>query len=194
MAIGERIRHIRGLRGLTLKFLGKAAGFPEKTADIRMSQYEKGTRTPKEDLTQRLAEVLEVSPRALAVPDIDTPEGLMHTLFALEDLYGLTIGEFEGRTCLYLNREAPEWFREALSTWKKEGKMFHNDEITRDEYNTWRYNYPEYIDKPVPYAIKPEEIHAREAKILAEGGVYARVSSKEFSNALIESMKKDGLL
>ena len=27
MAIGERIRHIRGLRGLTLKFLGKAAGF-----------------------------------------------------------------------------------------------------------------------------------------------------------------------
>jgi len=191
MAIGERIRHIRALRGLTLKFLGRAAGFPEKTADIRMSQYEKGTRTPKEDLTQRLADVLEVSPRALAVPDIDTPEGLMHTLFALEDLYGLTIGEFEGRTCLYLNREAPEWFRETLSTWKKEGQMFHNDEITRDEYNTWRYNYPEYVNKPIPYAITPEEIRAREAEILAEGGIYARVPSKEFGNALIESTGKD---
>ena len=193
MAIGERIRHIRNLRGMTLKFLGKAAGFPEKTADIRMSQYEKGTRTPKEELTHRLAEVLEVSPHALSAPDIDTPEGLMHTLFALEDLYGLTIGEFEGRTCLYLNREAPDWFRSALNTWKKEGQMFHNDEITHDEYNTWRYNYPEYVDKPVPYAIKPEEIRAREAEILAEGGVYARVPSKEFSNALIESMKEDEL-
>ena len=184
MAIGERIRHMRNLRGMTLKFLGKAAGFPEKTADIRMSQYEKGTRTPKVELTRRLADVLEVSPHALAVPDIDT-------LFALEDLYGLTIGEFEGRTCLYLNREAPEWFRDALTTWKKEGQMFHNDEITSDEYNTWRYNYPEYVDKSVPYAIKPEEIRAREAEILTEDGIYARVPSKEFSDALIENMRQD---
>ena len=69
--------------------------------------------------------------------------------------------------------------------------MFHNDEITRDEYNTWRYNYPEYVDKPVPYAIKPEEIRAREAEILAEGSVYARVPSKEFSDALIGSIGKD---
>ena len=191
MAIGERIRTFRNLRSMTLRWLGMAVGFSEKTADIRMAQYEKGTRTPKEDLTRRLAEVLEVSPHALNVPDIDTPEGLMHTLFALEDLYGLTIGEFEGRTCLYLNREAPDWFRSALNTWKKEGRMFHNDEITSDEYNTWRYNYPEYVDKPVPYAIKPEEIRAREAEILAEGGVYARVPSKEFSDALIESIGKD---
>ena len=49
-----------------------AVGFSEKTADIRMAQYEKGTRTPKEDLTRRLAEVLEVSPHALDVPDIDS--------------------------------------------------------------------------------------------------------------------------
>ena len=184
---------MRNLRGMTLRFLGKAAGFPEKTADIRMSQYEKGTRTPKAELTQRLAEVLEVSPHALAVPDIDTPEGLMHTLFALEDLYGLTIGEFEGRTCLYLNRNAPDWFRSALNAWKKEGQMLHNDEITHDEYNTWRYNYPKYIDKPVPYAIKPEKIRATEAGILAEGSVYARVPSKEFSDAMIEGMREDEL-
>ena len=95
MAIGERIRTFRNLRNMTLRWLGMAVGFPEKTADIRMAQYEKGTRTPKEDLTNKLAEVLDVSPRALDVPDIDSKEGLMHTLFALEDIYGLTIGEFE---------------------------------------------------------------------------------------------------
>lgn len=35
MAIGERIRFIRNLRGITQKALGISAGLPEKTADIR---------------------------------------------------------------------------------------------------------------------------------------------------------------
>ena len=55
MAIGERIRFIRNLRGMTQKLLGTAIGFPEKTADIRLAQYESGTRTPKEDITVALA-------------------------------------------------------------------------------------------------------------------------------------------
>lgn len=35
MAIGERIRFFRNLRGMTQKYLGTVVGFPEKTADIR---------------------------------------------------------------------------------------------------------------------------------------------------------------
>ena len=101
MAIGERIRFIRNLRGMTQKYLGTLVGFPEKTADIRMAQYEAGTRTPKEDLTKALAGALDVSPLALDVPDIDSNFGLMHTLFALEDRYGLTIeiSEAKGGKC-----------------------------------------------------------------------------------------------
>ena len=33
MAIGERIRFIRNLRGMTQKWLGQAVGFPPKTAE-----------------------------------------------------------------------------------------------------------------------------------------------------------------
>ena len=91
MAIGERIRSIRNLRGMTQKWLGQAVGFPEKTADIRVAQYESGSRTPKADLTGALANVLGVSPLALSVPDIDSELGLLHTFFALEDIYGLKI-------------------------------------------------------------------------------------------------------
>ena len=40
-------------------------------------------------LTAALAQVLDVSPHALSVPDIDSYVGLMHTLFTLEDNYGL---------------------------------------------------------------------------------------------------------
>ena len=69
MAIGERIRFFRNLRGMTQKYLGQVVGFPEKTADIRMAQYESGSRTPKAELTGQMAEALDVSPKAIAVPD-----------------------------------------------------------------------------------------------------------------------------
>ncbi len=55
MAIGDRIKFFRKLRGLTQKELGVMAGLNDKTADIRISQYESGLRTPKEDLLNRLA-------------------------------------------------------------------------------------------------------------------------------------------
>ncbi len=67
MAIGERIRFIRNLRGMTQKYLGMSIGFTEKTADVRMAQYESGARTPKENMTSDLANVLGVCPQALAV-------------------------------------------------------------------------------------------------------------------------------
>ena len=96
MAIGERIHFFRLLRGMTQKYLGMALGFPEKSADVRLAQYETGSRTPKADLTAALAQVLDVSPHALSVPDIDSYVGLMHTLFTLEDNYGLKITEQDG--------------------------------------------------------------------------------------------------
>ena len=100
MAIGERIHFFRLLRGMTQKYLGIAVGFPEKSADVRLAQYETGTRTPKSELTAALAQVLDVSPHALTVPDIDSYVGLMHTLFTLEDNYGLQIREMDGEVCL----------------------------------------------------------------------------------------------
>ena len=44
MAIGERIRFFRNLRGMTQKYLGQLVGFSAATADIRMAQYEAGKK------------------------------------------------------------------------------------------------------------------------------------------------------
>ena len=44
MAIGERIHFFRILRGMTQKYLGTIVGFPERSADVRLAQYETGTR------------------------------------------------------------------------------------------------------------------------------------------------------
>ncbi|MCH5193824.1 MAG: helix-turn-helix transcriptional regulator [Oscillospiraceae bacterium] len=146
MAISERIRFIRNLRGMTQKWLGMAVGFPEKTADIRMAQYESGTRTPKADLTNKLAEVLEVSPAALDIPNIENYNGVMHTLFALEDIYGLRIDKLSDEVCIRLDRDNGTEFLtmlEMFTAWQEMAEKYRNGDITREEYNQWRYNYPQ---------------------------------------------------
>jgi transcriptional regulator with XRE-family HTH domain len=146
MAIGERIRYIRNLRGMTQKWLGMAIGFDEKTADVRIAQYESGTRTPKEKLVAGIAYALDVSPQALDLPDIDSYVGLAHTLFALEDLYGLCISEIDGELCLRLDKSKGTTYLsmlEILSAWQKEAEKLQSGEIAKEDYNQWRYKYPE---------------------------------------------------
>lgn len=148
MAIRERIRFFRNLRGMTQKYLGIQVDFPEKTADIRMAQYESGSRTPKADLTNDLAKVFGVSTSALNVPDIDSYNGLMHTLFTLEDLYGLKITEIDGEVCLHLDKGMGTNYItmfEMFSAWKEQAEKLKNGEISKEEYDTWRYNYPEGV-------------------------------------------------
>ena len=145
MAIGERIRFFRNLKGMTQKYLGVKLGFTEKTADIRMAQYESGSRTPKEDLTNELAELFGVSASALNVPDIESYNGLMHTLFALEDLYGIKVAEINGEVCLTLDKDTGGNYItmfEMFSAWKDQAEKLKNGEISKEEYDNWRYNYP----------------------------------------------------
>ena len=171
MAIGERIRFIRNLRGMTQKILGTAIGFPEKTADIRLAQYESGTRTPKDDITLALANALGVSPQALAVPDIDSCIGLAHTLFALEDIYGLTVEETtDGEVCLKIKNNrgrSTEELLKILAAWKEQADKCKSGEITKDTYDEWRYNYPKYDTTQN----------------------WVKIPSQQFSDAMVEAFK-----
>lgn len=145
MATGERIRFIRNLRGITQKFLGLKVGFSDRTADIRIAQYESGSRTPKSDVIEKIADTLDVSTEALNVPDIDSYTGLMHTLFALEDLYGLKIDTLDGEICIRVNRQNGSMYSKMtglLRPWEEMAQKYRNGEITREEYDDWRYRYP----------------------------------------------------
>ncbi|MFR4415338.1 MAG: helix-turn-helix domain-containing protein [Butyricicoccus sp.] len=170
MAIGERIRFFRNLRGMTQKYLGQMVGFPEKTADIRMAQYESGSRSPKAELTENLAGVLGVSPLALSVPDIDSYLGLMHTLFTLEDRYGLTVETGETGVSLHVDprkgKDAAK-LSEMLTSWAQQADKLRNGEINREDYDKWRYNYPKYD----------------------ENSGYVKTPSKQLSDALVEAFK-----
>ena len=122
--------------------------------------------------SKKLAAALDVSPLALNVPDIDSHFGIMHTLFALEDRYGLIIeirdGEMLFRIDPRRSKEAAD-LSEQASAWAVVSEKYRAGEITKDEYDKWRYYYPEFDDSQIT----------------------AKVPSQELSDALVKAMKKN---
>jgi hypothetical protein len=102
-------------------------------------------RLLKEGFNPGPLHVLEVSPRALDVPDIDNYMGLAHTLFALEDLYGVYISDVDGELCLRLDKSRGMIYVnmfDIFDTWRQEAEKLRNGEISKKKYDAWRYNYP----------------------------------------------------
>ena len=101
----------------------------------------------------------DVSPHALSVPDIDSYVGLMHTLFTLEDNYGLKISEMDGEVCLKVdvrkNKDAAR-LHEMLCSWQQAAAMLEAGEISKEDYDKWRYHYPEF-DKAQNYVKVPPQ-------------------------------------
>lgn len=171
MAFGKRIKFFRNRKGMKQKELGELLGFLGKTSDVRVAQYETEARTPKADLVKEMAQIFGVSPRAINVPNIDSYLGLMLTLFALEDMYGIKIGEIDGELCLRLDREHREYQHlfEPFHTWQQMAAKLESGEISQEEYDNWRYNYPE----------------------LDTSEIRAKVPSLELSDELIKALKKE---
>ena len=68
----------------------------------------------------------------------------MDTFFTLEDVYGLKIGEIEGELCLRLDRSSKSYLSmfELFYSWNRIAEKLRREEITQDEYDEWRYQYP----------------------------------------------------
>ena len=146
MAIGQRIKYFRNRKGMTQKRLGEQLGFKGKTSDVRMAQYESEARVPKIDLVKQMSQIFDINTHALTVPDIDTHIGLMHTLFALEDMYGLKVKNVDGQPhlCLDSSISAPgSSVDEMFRAWMEQADKLENGEISKKEYDEWRYKYPE---------------------------------------------------
>ena len=172
MAIGQRIKFFRNRKGMTQKQLGEQLGFMGKTSDVRMAQYESEARVPKIDLVKQMSQIFDVNTHALTVPDIDTHIGLMHTLFALEDMYGLKVKNVDGQPnlCLDSSISTPgSSVDEMLRAWMEQSDKLENGEISKEEYDEWRYQYP----------------------ALDTSGHYAKVPSQELSDLLIKELDKE---
>ncbi len=136
--IGRRIKRMRQMRKMTQKELGIAVGFKPECAEIRISQYESDARTPRAELARSMASTLGVSSQIIGKYDIATPEGLLCTLFELEELYGLSLFEREGRVYFgFINQTGAD---QQIKKWYEKKKALFRGMIKRDEYNDWKYH------------------------------------------------------
>lgn len=145
-------------------------GFPQKSTNIRMAQYESGSRTPKEDLVKALAGVLEVSPLTLRIPEIDSELGFIHTLFVIEDLHSVRVEKSENEVHIVFDGNKPNVDRSVfrmLAVWAEQAEKYRSGEISKEQYDEWRHHYPKY------------DITQRLTK----------VPSQELINALVEQFK-----
>lgn len=150
MAVGDRIKRVRNFRGITQKELGVLIGFDEKTADIRIAQYESGTRTPKEDLLRKIAEVLDVNYRSLYEPSLYAAEDIMYTLFELDEHYNTIVHDVRDSNSTSEHKAVE--FESALLDkflveWQQRKKDLADGVISKAEYTEWKLNWPQTADE-----------------------------------------------
>lgn len=153
MAVGDRIKRIRNVRGLTQKELGFAIGFDDKTADVRVAQYESGTRTPKEDMLKKIAAALDVNYRAIYEPTLYAAEDVMYTLFELDEHYnGMQIYDVTDNSDLNYPEEHKaisfnnHLLDDFLKEWQLRKQELVEGKISREEYLEWKINWPQTAD------------------------------------------------
>lgn len=151
MTVGEKIRRIRSLRGMTQKELGIRAGFSSGTADARIRQYEIGKMKPKADKLQRIADALDVNISALSDINITSLEDVMQIFFELEQTLDLQIHKDENGYFLRFNPDGKymtniNW---ALDAWYHARNLYfpYPESIQNPEndtaYQLWTCRYPD---------------------------------------------------
>ncbi len=146
MNLGSRIKKSRVLQKLTQKELGVLIGFSESNADVRIAQYETGSRIPKDDILIELAKVLDVNIEYFKAPNVESIEDVMRTLFAIEEQY---IVDFE----LVDDKDTREYKKAFINVayldveffikeWSSKHYAMKKGEITESEYFKWKANWP----------------------------------------------------
>ncbi|MDL2218981.1 helix-turn-helix domain-containing protein [Ruminococcaceae bacterium OttesenSCG-928-O06] len=147
MQIGERIKHARTHRGMTQKELGMAVGFDEKTADVRIAQYESSTRVPKADMRNKLAEALHINYRYFFDSHNYAAEDIMFLLFELDEQHQLELSPFDNDGATGINIHIPyPLVDDFLAGWMKEKQALADGSITKSDYTEWKLNWPRSAD------------------------------------------------
>lgn len=162
MTIGENIRRIRQMRGVSVKDLAEMIGVSANY----LRQYENGQRSPKRDGIERIAKALNVNPEVLLNAEFNA-ETAMHRLFHIFKAYAGVMYEADeiaeginkdidpGKVFISFDRLGVflgSWYRE-YSRYKKmlSDTETIKDEKTKDEatrkaeewFESWMDYYPE---------------------------------------------------
>ena len=140
MDVGKKIKKFRTAQGLSQKELAQRSGMSEPA----IRNYELGNRTPSDKQLEKIAGALGVSIYAISDPNLENYYGMMHALFYLEDEYCIIPKEIDRQ--IYLSVENKNTVSTSVSnmlrSWNSEFEKLKSGEITKEEYDIWRYSYP----------------------------------------------------
>lgn len=147
MTVGDKIKKIRLVRGMTQKELGEKVGL----TDVRIRQYELNNRTPKEEMLRKIAEVLEVNYYALCEPKWSSMEELVFALFELEEENWLRLqllpntleDEQQKEVGIVFEKEKLKKF---LKEWFIRKDELQKGEIEEKEYEEWKRSWSQTSD------------------------------------------------
>lgn len=140
MDVGKKIKRFRTLLGLSQKELAQRSGMSEPA----IRNYELGNRTPSDKQLEKIAGALGVSIYSISNPNLENYDAVLHALFYLEDEYSLIPKEIDGQVYLAVENKnaATRTISKMLSSWNSEFEKLKSGEITKEEYDMWRYSYP----------------------------------------------------
>ena len=145
MSMGYKLKKLRNLRGLTQREFGQMVGFSYVTADVRIAQYEAGTRVAKADMVHKMAEILEVNADYLMAPAPSSMSEIMQTLLFLDENNGVTLDKKElttedGNVVNRINLSIMG-MDNLLEEWHEKQKALQNGELSQEEYYEWKMNW-----------------------------------------------------
>lgn len=131
MDTGKKIKLIRSFRGLTQKELGDLAGIHE----VAIRKYELGKNTPKPEQLRKIAAALNVNVNSLVKFDIEADGDILPLLFAIDEVFNITIKEIDGNPGLFFDDTSLIRF---LKDWQAMKELLESGQQTTDNYDIWK--------------------------------------------------------
>ena len=146
MTVGQKIKLIRKLRGITQKELG----FLSNLTDVRIRQYETDQRTPKDNQLQIIANSLGAPIEFFRDHTMATLTDIMHILFELEDTMGISIekyGDEQGNHQKYAIVFDDNSLNQNIGKWYEKKTLLESQSPptaeSKHSYSLWKTCYPE---------------------------------------------------
>lgn len=137
MTIGEKIKKVRSLRGLTQKELGLLIGL----SNIRVQQYESGYRIPQGKIMKDICDALEVSECFFVNHHMETEEDIIQLLFDLERRCSMEVIQIDEKNNIYGILFKDNIVNEGVKKWYEKRKLMKSGELSENDYALWQAKF-----------------------------------------------------
>ena len=140
MNIGKRIKYVRMLRGMRQEELAGKVGLGyNENGRTRISQYENGKRTPKEDMLEKISEALNVESYYLSTKEHTAIWDFIFMLFDFDqdDLFNIT----KENERYLIDLDYNILLDDLMEEWMQKKADLRSGKISKEEYIDWKINY-----------------------------------------------------